>query len=498
MKQRIFLMSLVFLILGSGDLLAQVIVDQPCRFNHSYELVNDHRSHWDDPHLHESRIALDLGANGRKPLGFNGEAMTYQTCQGSDALASISGIVRRVQLNGWFECGVSGIGWTRNSEVIIEGDNGVFVSYLHMDINAPNTVQVGQRVNVGDVIGTIAAVGCSSPTFPHIHFRVFQGGLKTRDPDHRLSHDQWRFGPLQANEDPEPDFDQANRDKALELRARDVKRGDIEMCIDVPGADFFEGNQLQLWECNGFQAQKFVYEHDSGLIKLAADPYFCIDIPNSDIFKGASLQLWKCNYTEAQRFTYDSYTNLIHVRANPSFCIDIVNLENHNGAGLQLFRCQPGHAAQSFYLAQGMKIQSILDGVLDQDMCLDVFNADFYNERGGERDGDIQLYSCHRGQSAQHFAYEHWNGMIRARDHPSICLDVLHSNFSDGAQLQVHSCNDTNAQKFYYYHETQQIKPWANPNYCFDLEGGSNADHTRAQLWWCHHGDNQKFHFADY
>lgn len=506
MKNKIVFMFMIFLLGGAGEAMAQVIVDQPCRFNSSYNDINDHRSHWDDPDLHESEIAVDLGANGRKPYGLGSRIMSYQTCNGTEALASINGVVRYKNLNGWFACDLDGNGPrepfnTRNSEIIIEGDDGHYVSYVHMDLDAPNTVQVGQRVNVGDVIGTIGAVGCSSPNFPHIHFRVFRGRYNPNDHynlDARLNHDQWFFGPVEPGNNRNNLLEeQANRDKRFEIRAEYLNRDGVELCLDVPGANFFEGADLQLWECNGTKAQKFAYEKKSGEIRAYTQPNLCLDVPGAEFFEGAELQLWGCNGSNAQKFYYNTFENQIQVFKEPNLCVDIRNASSENGTVIQLVRCRGGEAAQRFLMTRAVQIKSLIPGVNREAMCLDVVNADFHHERGGERDGDIQLLHCKRNEVAQRFAYEHWTGTIHAYHHPDVCLDISNSEFRDTTQIQMHGCNQTDAQKFHYYKETKFLRTWANPNFCIDVDGSGNRDGTRIQLWECNETNAQRFYLND-
>lgn len=77
---------------------------------------------------------------------------------GAQIIATKSGIIR---INAWNE---GGYGWW----VAIEHDNGVYSRYGHM--KEQSTIQVGTRVNQGDVIGYVGSTGRS--TGPHLHFEI--------------------------------------------------------------------------------------------------------------------------------------------------------------------------------------------------------------------------------------------------------------------------------------------------------------------------------------
>jgi murein DD-endopeptidase MepM/ murein hydrolase activator NlpD len=145
------------------------IVDQPCNFTYSYDYTNSIRSHG------------DAYGSGGKAFDLNDE------CVGSDALASIDGIVTR-QYGGYFSCAPLGGITVRNSEIIITADDGRRVRYLHLDFASPYTLNTGDVVKVGDVIGKIGHEGCA--TGDHIHFEV-------RDANNQLmTYAQWIFGEI--------------------------------------------------------------------------------------------------------------------------------------------------------------------------------------------------------------------------------------------------------------------------------------------------------------
>jgi hypothetical protein len=58
--------------------------------------------------------------------------------------------------------------------VRIQGDDGRYYYYAHLD--SVNGLEVGQRVNAGDIIGAMGNSGDARTTPVHLHFQVAEGG----------------------------------------------------------------------------------------------------------------------------------------------------------------------------------------------------------------------------------------------------------------------------------------------------------------------------------
>ena len=66
------------------------------------------------------------------------------------------------------------------------------------------------------------------------------------------------------------------------------------LCLDAPSGNAFNGNMLWLWECNGMNAQIWVF--DNYQIRYGGDENFCIDA--HDMADGEQLMLWECHGME--------------------------------------------------------------------------------------------------------------------------------------------------------------------------------------------------------
>ena len=107
-------------------------------------------------------------------------------------------------------------------------------------------------------------------------------------------------------------------------------------CIDIPGANPVDGARLQMYDCNGTDAQKWTFNSDGTLRALGK----CMDPAGGALTNGTPIQLVTCNGNPVQRFTLSSAGDLVNVSANR--CVDITGFNSANGAQLQLYDCSGG------------------------------------------------------------------------------------------------------------------------------------------------------------
>jgi beta-glucanase (GH16 family) len=107
-------------------------------------------------------------------------------------------------------------------------------------------------------------------------------------------------------------------------------------CIDIPGANPVDGARLQMYDCNGTDAQKWTFNTDGTLRALGK----CMDPAGGALTNGTPIQLVTCNGNPVQRFTLSSAGDLVNISANR--CVDITNQNSANGAQLQLYDCSGG------------------------------------------------------------------------------------------------------------------------------------------------------------
>ncbi|HEY0699728.1 MAG TPA: family 16 glycosylhydrolase [Micromonospora sp.] len=112
--------------------------------------------------------------------------------------------------------------------------------------------------------------------------------------------------------------------------------GYVGKCIDVPGGIPTDGSQLQIWDCNGTDAQKWTFPGDGTIRALGK----CMDVAWGSTANGANVQLVTCNGNPAQQFVLTSAGDLVNPQANK--CVDVRDWNTANGAKLQIWDCSGG------------------------------------------------------------------------------------------------------------------------------------------------------------
>ncbi|MBP0460339.1 ricin-type beta-trefoil lectin domain protein [Streptomyces bomunensis] len=119
-----------------------------------------------------------------------------------------------------------------------------------------------------------------------------------------------------------------------------VRSGIPGKCLDVNADSSADGTHVQLWSCNGSDAQWWTYRKDGTLRAVGK----CLDAAGGGTADGTRVQIWDCNGTGAQQWQpYNGgYRNPASGR-----CLDDPNSSTADGTQLQLFDCN-GTAAQKW------------------------------------------------------------------------------------------------------------------------------------------------------
>ncbi|GAB7065442.1 ricin-type beta-trefoil lectin domain protein [Streptomyces mexicanus] len=105
-------------------------------------------------------------------------------------------------------------------------------------------------------------------------------------------------------------------------------------CLDVPASQFTDGRPLQLWDCNGADAQKWRLASD-GTIRSGGNASLCLDVAGANFNNGTTIQLAWCNGNIAQQFTLNERNDLVNTAVG--MCVGSQGGDLH--ARIQLFTC---------------------------------------------------------------------------------------------------------------------------------------------------------------
>jgi len=115
-------------------------------------------------------------------------------------------------------------------------------------------------------------------------------------------------------------------------------------CIDAAGANPANGTAVQLFTCNGTNAQRWTNDLNSdGTLRALGK---CMDVTSAGTANGTQVQLFDCNGTAAQKWNY-SAGRLINT--NSGRCLDATGQSSADTTRLQIWTCT-GNANQSWTL----------------------------------------------------------------------------------------------------------------------------------------------------
>jgi chitinase len=241
--------------------------------------------------------------------------------------------------------------------------------------------------------------------------------------------------------------------------------GPAGKCVDVRAANPANGTPVQLYDCNGTNAQQWTA--GGGTIRALGK---CLDVSGGGTANTTLIQLWDCNGTGAQ--TWRVQTNGTLVNPQSGRCLDDPAGNTANGTQLIIWDCNAG-PNQQWAVPAGP-----VTGIAGK--CVDVRAA---NSANGT---PMQLYDCN-GTNAQQWTVAN-NGTLHALGK---CLDVTFSGTANGTLVQLWECNGTGAQTWQTRPDGTLLNPQSGR--CLDDPAGNTANGTQLQIWDCNAGPNQQW-----
>ncbi|PPQ81685.1 hypothetical protein CVT26_007679 [Gymnopilus dilepis] len=127
----------------------------------------------------------------------------------------------------------------------------------------------------------------------------------------------------------------------LEASASPVQinpNGNTAKCLDVRGAKFANGTPVQIYDCNGTAAQKWLIQHGRGIqVQVAGTPY-CLDA-GSHPANGVKMKIWTCAANQpAQTWYYTYGTKSGIYLTDTNFALDLTDGSLANGNQVQIYQ----------------------------------------------------------------------------------------------------------------------------------------------------------------
>ncbi|MEU8972507.1 ricin-type beta-trefoil lectin domain protein [Streptomyces monashensis] len=107
-------------------------------------------------------------------------------------------------------------------------------------------------------------------------------------------------------------------------------------CLDVAGANSADGTPVQLYDCNGTNAQQWTVGGDGTIRALGK----CLDVTGDSVADGAQAQLWSCTGGANQKWTVTAAHDIVNPQANK--CLDVTGNNSANGTRAQIWSCTGG------------------------------------------------------------------------------------------------------------------------------------------------------------
>ncbi|HEV2343696.1 MAG TPA: ricin-type beta-trefoil lectin domain protein [Actinocrinis sp.] len=114
------------------------------------------------------------------------------------------------------------------------------------------------------------------------------------------------------------------------------------LCLDVRGANSADGTPVQVYTCNGTNAQSWTVDSTNNTVQALGK---CLDVTAAGTANGTLVQLYTCNGTGAQVWQPQSNGELVNT--NSGSCLDDTGWGG-SGTQVQIWACGGGQANQTW------------------------------------------------------------------------------------------------------------------------------------------------------
>lgn len=239
------------------------------------------------------------------------------------------------------------------------------------------------------------------------------------------------------------------------------------LCIKVDNQKervFEHGANVQMWTCNNkHRNQQWVY--DASYIYMAFDNKKCINIDGANTSNGNNVSIKNCNGTNAQKWIYDWQTKQFRSFLNPNKCLH-ANLTS--GANIKIWNCtSPTHQEWELSGAPTMSNPTGTKYIVPvrntgASVALESINGPKWNS-------NIQLGNKNTNNTSIRWVFN--DTQIQFGPSKDLCLGLENDSTNKGTNVQLMGSNsDTDTRKWIYYAYTKQIRSVADPDKCLEVD----------------------------
>lgn len=278
--------------------------------------------------------------------------------------------------------------------------------------------------------------------------------------------------------------------------------------LDVSSGKSADGTNVQQWDANGTNAQKFkFYEDAKGIVHIlsALGKRKVLDISGGNMKNGGNVQIYTYNGSNAQNFVIKSWNApgaysaidggnyRIYPAGAPRMSMDVQNASKVNGGNIQIFSDNSTGAQEWKVIPNGdwYYLQNVNSGKV-----LDIQNG------SGSSGVNLQQWSPNGGAGQLFRFYKNENGYyIMAKT--GRVVDCTGGNLNNGTNLQIYAFNGSAAQQWKMEKVLLSVTQIANitdgyyliksGEMCMEVANASEEDRANVGLGTVNKGDYQVF-----
>lgn len=272
---------------------------------------------------------------------------------------------------------------------------------------------------------------------------------------------------------------------------------DDKKALDISGGSMNSGANLQLYNQNGTDAQKFIVTKMGSAYRITSlNSGMTLDIAGGSKKSGTNVRQYFNNNTAAQRWflrnTGDG-TYYFVAGNNSANVLDVSGGRTANGTNLWVYASN-GSNAQKFYLKavaySPMIGEFVFQNANNRSAVLDI------KDGSRKMQANLELYGSN-GTCAQKFTIVNLgNGFVKIRNEKSRhVLDAAGGRTTNGTNVQQYRDNGTMAQRWIVHQNADGSYTFINANssLVLDAAGGRTSNGTNIQLYSFNNSKAQKF-----
>ncbi len=286
----------------------------------------------------------------------------------------------------------------------------------------------------------------------------------------------------------------------------DVRTGKV---LDVYGGYTKPGTNVQMWEANGTDGQKWKIEKNGeGYLIISKVSNLYLDVYGGYTAAGTNVQVWTRNESNGQKWKIEESNKeekiiddgiyQIKTILDTKKVLDVTGGSLNNGANIEIWNNLNGDNQKFQFTYDNEGYYTISD--VRTGKVLDVYGG--YTKPGT----NVQMWEAN-GTDGQKWKIEkNGEGYLIISKVSNLYLDVYGGYTAAGTNVQVWTRNESNGQKWKIEESNKeekiiddgiyQIKTILDTKKVLDVTGGSLNNGANIEIWNNLNGDNQKFQFT--